>query len=119
MRYRRKRFWQRRRVRAATALSAVVFIVLGAQMLGAQGQTRSPDTAATQAVADASALRAACTSPASAATQVCVSASAAPAVVPEVGLPVALGISGAVAMAGAVALTARRDRRPATSAGGH
>ena len=118
MRYRRKRSWQRRRVRAVTALAAVAFIVLGAQLLGAQGQTRSTTSAAAPAAVDALALQAACSSPANATQQVCVSASAAPAVVPEAGLPVALGVSGALAMAGAVALTVRRDRGAAAAAGG-
>jgi len=118
MRYRRKRFWRRWRVRAVTALAAVAFVVLGAQLLGAQGETRLPAASVATSSADALALQAACTSPESAASQVCVSASAAPAVVPEVGLPVALGISGAVAMMGAIALTARRGSGPAPAGGG-
>lgn len=118
MRYRRKRFWQRRVVRAVTALAAGAFVVLGVQLLGAQGETRSPAASAAPLPADALALQAACQSPESAAAQVCVSAAAAPAVVPEVGLPVALAVTGAVAMMGAVALTARRGGGPMPVDGG-
>lgn len=117
MRYRRRRFWERRRVRALAALTAMAFVVLGAQLLGAQGETRTPTVSSADTSAAALGLEAACASPASATAQVCVSAAAAPAVVPEVELPVALSISGVVAMMGAVALTARRSR-PAVSATG-
>ncbi len=118
MRYRRRRIWERRRVRALGALIAMAFVVLGAQLLGAQGETRAPTVSSADSSAAALGLEAACSSPGSATAQVCVSAAAAPAVVPEVELPVALSISGVVAMMGAVALTARRSRPAVPATGG-
>ncbi len=96
----------------------MAFVVLGVQLLGAQGETRTPTAPSAATSGAALGLEAACSSPASATSQVCVSAAAAPAVVPEVELPVVLSISGAVAMLGAVALTARRPGRPGSAVGG-
>lgn len=131
-RHRRSRIWRRRGVRALTAFTAVIVVGLGVHLLGAQGQTRTPSAAApaTHAAspAEAVALGALCPSagsdgaassssttdsgaavvPVALSPQLCVSA--APAVVPEVGLPLALSASGAAVLLGAVMVSARRGR---------
>ena len=130
-RHRRSRIWRRRGARALAAFSAVIVVGLGVHLLGAQGQTRTPSVSApvTHAAGptDAVALGALCPStgsdgggaatatgqgatgvPVALSPQVCVSA--APAVVPEAGLPLVLSASGTAVLFGAVMLSARRGR---------